>query len=42
MTSDNFLYLETLRQSGAAPPGARLLLFTYGFGSSWCGILLEH
>jgi 3-oxoacyl-[acyl-carrier-protein] synthase-3 len=42
MTSDNFLYLETLRQSGAAPAGARLLLFTYGFGSSWCGILLEH
>jgi len=42
MTSDNFLYLDALRRSGAAPAGARLLLFTFGFGSSWCGILLEH
>jgi 3-oxoacyl-[acyl-carrier-protein] synthase-3 len=42
MTSDNFLYLQALRSSGCTASGARLLLFTYGFGSSWCGIVLEH
>jgi 3-oxoacyl-[acyl-carrier-protein] synthase-3 len=42
MTSDNFLYLQALRATGAVASGARLLLFTYGFGSSWCAILLEH
>ena len=42
MTSDNFLYLQALRQGGRVPAGSRMLLFTYGFGSSWCGILLEH
>jgi 3-oxoacyl-[acyl-carrier-protein] synthase-3 len=40
--ADNFLLLEHLRQQGAAPAGAKLLLFTYGFGSSWCGLLLGH
>jgi 3-oxoacyl-[acyl-carrier-protein] synthase-3 len=42
MTSDNFLYLQAMRASGCVPAGARLLLFTYGFGSSWSAILLEH
>ena len=42
MTSDTFLYLEALRRSGHVRPGARLLLFTFGFGSSWAGLLLEH
>jgi 3-oxoacyl-[acyl-carrier-protein] synthase-3 len=42
VVADNFLLLEELRRSGRVPPGARLLLFTYGFGSSWCGLLLEH
>jgi 3-oxoacyl-[acyl-carrier-protein] synthase III len=42
MTSDTFLYLEALRQCGRVRPGSRLLLFSYGFGSSWCGLLLEH
>jgi 3-oxoacyl-[acyl-carrier-protein] synthase III len=42
MTSDNFLYLQALRASAGVRSGARLLLFTYGFGSSWSGILLEH
>ena len=42
ITSDSFLYLEELRRLGQIERGSRLLLFTYGFGSSWCGLLLEH
>jgi 3-oxoacyl-[acyl-carrier-protein] synthase III len=42
LLADNFLLLAELRQSGTVPRGARLLLFTYGFGSSWCALLLEH
>jgi 3-oxoacyl-[acyl-carrier-protein] synthase-3 len=42
MTSDSFLFLEALRRTGQVPRGSRLLLFTFGFGSSWCGLLLEH
>jgi len=42
ITSDSFLYLEELRRLGQIQRGSRLLLFTYGFGSSWCGLLLEH
>ena len=42
ITSDSFLYLEELRRLGQIQQGSRLLLFTYGFGSSWCGLLLEH
>jgi 3-oxoacyl-[acyl-carrier-protein] synthase-3 len=40
--ADNFLHLERLRREGAVPAGSKLLLFTYGFGSSWCSLLLEH
>ena len=40
--ADSFLYLAELRRLGQVPRGSRLLLFTYGFGSSWCGLLLEH
>lgn len=42
ITADSVLYLEALRRHGQVARGARLLLFTYGFGSSWCGLLLEH
>ena len=42
ITADTFLYLQDLRRRGEVPRGSRLLLFTYGFGSSWCGLLLEH
>ena len=42
ITSDSFLYLEALRRGGQVARGSRLLLFTYGFGSSWCALLLEH
>jgi 3-oxoacyl-[acyl-carrier-protein] synthase-3 len=42
IAADSLLYLEALRQGGRLERGSRLLLFTYGFGSSWCGLLLEH
>ena len=42
ITADSFLYLEELRRLGQFERGSKLLLFTYGFGSSWCGLLLEH
>jgi 3-oxoacyl-[acyl-carrier-protein] synthase-3 len=42
IAADSFLHLETLRARGAVRRGSRLLLFAYGFGSSWCGLLLEH
>jgi 3-oxoacyl-[acyl-carrier-protein] synthase III len=42
ITADSFLYLQELRRRDQVPRGSRLLLFTYGFGSSWCGLLLEH
>jgi 3-oxoacyl-[acyl-carrier-protein] synthase-3 len=42
MTSDTFVFLSALRRAAHVPRGSRLLLFTYGFGSSWCGLLLEH
>ena len=42
MTSDSFVFLEAMRRSASIPRGSRLLLFTYGFGSSWSGVLLEH
>jgi 3-oxoacyl-[acyl-carrier-protein] synthase-3 len=42
MTSDSFLVLTALRRDVRVPRGSRLLLFTFGFGSSWSGLLLEH
>ncbi len=42
VAADNFLHLAELRALGRIPAGQRLLLFTYGFGSSWCGLILEH
>jgi 3-oxoacyl-[acyl-carrier-protein] synthase III len=42
ITADSFLYLEELRRLGQIRRGSKLLLFTYGFGSSWCALLLEH
>jgi 3-oxoacyl-[acyl-carrier-protein] synthase-3 len=40
--ADNVLLLDQLRRDGAVAAGAKLLLFTYGFGSSWCSLILEH
>jgi 3-oxoacyl-[acyl-carrier-protein] synthase-3 len=42
ITSDSFIYLQDVRRDGQVRRGSRLLLFTYGFGSSWCALLLEH
>lgn len=42
ISADNLLILRGLRRTGSLPRGSRLLLFTYGFGSTWCAMLLEH
>jgi 3-oxoacyl-[acyl-carrier-protein] synthase-3 len=41
IAADSFLLLEEAQASGALRRGMRLLLFAYGFGSSWCAIVLE-
>ena len=41
IAADSFLLLEEAREAGALEPGMRVLLFTYGFGSSWCALVLE-
>jgi 3-oxoacyl-[acyl-carrier-protein] synthase-3 len=41
IAADSFLMLEEARRHGALRPGMKLLLFAYGFGSSWCALLLE-
>jgi 3-oxoacyl-[acyl-carrier-protein] synthase III len=42
VAADNFLHLAEIRADASMTAGQRLLLFTYGFGSSWCGMILEH
>lgn len=42
VAADSFLHLADLRAGGTLSAGSRVLLFTYGFGSSWCGLILEH
>jgi 3-oxoacyl-[acyl-carrier-protein] synthase-3 len=42
IVADNFILLDEARRMGRLAAGQRLLLFTYGFGSSWCCLLLEH
>ena len=42
ISADSFIQLAHLRRSGRVPAGSKLLMFTYGFGSSWCALLLEH
>jgi len=41
IAADSFLLLEEARASGCIRPGMRLLLFAYGFGSSWCALMLQ-
>jgi 3-oxoacyl-[acyl-carrier-protein] synthase III len=41
IAADSFLLLEEARASGCLAPGMRVLLFAFGFGSSWCALLLE-
>lgn len=42
IAADNFIFLEAIRRGQAVAAGSKLLLFTYGFGSTWCGLILEH
>lgn len=41
IAADSFLMLDQARQAGVLKPGQRVLIFTYGFGSSWSAIMLE-
>jgi 3-oxoacyl-[acyl-carrier-protein] synthase-3 len=41
IAADTFLLLEEARAAGALAPGMRVLLFSYGFGSSWCALIVE-
>ena len=41
IAADSFLMLEEAQGRGALRPGMKLLLFAYGFGSSWCALVLE-
>jgi 3-oxoacyl-[acyl-carrier-protein] synthase-3 len=42
VSSDAFLLLQEIRRSGKVANGSKLLLFSYGFGSTWSTLLLEH
>jgi 3-oxoacyl-[acyl-carrier-protein] synthase-3 len=42
INADSFIQLDRLRKSASVPAGSMVLTFTYGFGSSWCALLLEH
>jgi 3-oxoacyl-[acyl-carrier-protein] synthase-3 len=42
IAADNFVFLEEIRRARTVATGSKLLLFTYGFGSTWCGLILEH
>jgi 3-oxoacyl-[acyl-carrier-protein] synthase III len=42
ISADSFLYLQEIRRQNRLARGARVLLFSYGFGSTWCSLLLEH
>jgi 3-oxoacyl-[acyl-carrier-protein] synthase III len=42
VSSDSFLLLQEIRRGGQVPKGSTLLLFSYGFGSTWSTLLLEH
>jgi len=41
IAADSFLFLEEARAAGCLRPGMRVLLFAYGFGSSWCALMLQ-
>jgi 3-oxoacyl-[acyl-carrier-protein] synthase-3 len=42
VSADTFIHLAHLRRHNGVPAGSKLLAFTYGFGSTWCALLLEH
>ena len=39
---DNFINLRDLQAEGRLERGDRLLLFNFGFGASWAGMIIEH
>lgn len=41
VSADTILMLEEARATGCLVAGMKLLLFTYGFGSSWCAAVVE-
>jgi len=41
IAADSFLILEEARAAGRLIPGQKVLLFAYGFGSSWSAMVLE-
>jgi 3-oxoacyl-[acyl-carrier-protein] synthase-3 len=42
ISADSFVQLEHLRRHHPGSGDHKVLMFTYGFGSSWCALLLEH
>jgi 3-oxoacyl-[acyl-carrier-protein] synthase-3 len=42
ISADSFVQLEHLRRHHPGSGDRKVLMFTYGFGSSWCALLLEH
>ena len=42
ISADSFVQLEHLRRHHQGSRDQKVLMFTYGFGSSWCALLLEH
>lgn len=42
ISGDNFINLKDAERAGRLRDGDRLLLFNFGFGASWCSLLLEH
>lgn len=41
VAADSMLLLEEAVSASAVRPGMRVLLFSYGFGSSWCSLVVE-
>ena len=42
ISADAFIQLDHLRRFRPGTGRSKVLMFTYGFGSSWCALLLEH
>jgi 3-oxoacyl-[acyl-carrier-protein] synthase-3 len=42
ISADSIIQLEHLRRQQPASGRQKVLMVTYGFGSSWCALLLEH
>ena len=42
IAADNWINLKDSMAAGQLHPGAKLLLFTFGFGANWACMVLEH